>query len=176
MWADVLNLLGLREDFKQLIIGEEIKACKNSSFLAEILIETSLDQFQIIVSILEIFEQSFSVASHEHIGVLLSFFNDFPPHFVNSSEFLVLIVELLHDIRRIKDGLEVHPGSLAFDPFIDSFNHVQQSRIPKFDFFFKWLFERRELHCLCYHNMLVKHSHGVVESDHCESSGILKWH
>jgi len=55
----ITNFLCLRENFKQLIIRQEIETSEIGTLLLKIVSETLLHDFKILVSLLELFLQSF---------------------------------------------------------------------------------------------------------------------
>ena len=74
--------------------------------------------------------------------------DDLAPLFVHIFEFLVLEGKLLHNVGRVKDGLKVHPLSLALNPLLDGVRYVEEGGIPLFDLLLEGLLEGGELHGL----------------------------
>ena len=53
-----------------------------------------------------------------------------PPVLVDLSEATAFLWHLGHDVRGGEDGLEIEPGSLYFEPFIEDLLDQQQLALP----------------------------------------------
>ena len=103
MRSHVLHLLGLRQDFKQVIGGKEIETSKDSAFLLKIVLKTTLYLFKVIVASLESLKQTnvileLACARCEHVGVSLSALDNRLPGLVHSLELFGFSWQLLRDI------------------------------------------------------------------------------
>jgi len=90
MRSDVLYLLGLRKNFEQIIVGQEIESSKDSSLGFKIVSETTLYDFEILVSLFESFFKALSSARLQSIWLLLSSGDAGSPNFINVLELLIL--------------------------------------------------------------------------------------
>lgn len=70
------------------------------------------------------------------------------PFGVHTFEALGLHRQLLHDVGRVEDRLEVSPSGLALDPLLQSVGAEHHLVAPGVDFFLVGLLEGRELHGL----------------------------
>lgn len=120
------------------------------------------------------FLETFFGAVIKNGGVLLGLVNAVSPFDIDTLETLGLSRQLLHDIGGVENGLQVHPLSLALNPFFEGIRHQEEFGAPLFDLILKGLLEGRELHGLCGHNMLIKHLDGIVEASDERSGGVLE--
>jgi hypothetical protein len=120
MGSDISNFLGLRKDLKKFIIGKEIESGKDRSLLLEIISKSFLDNFKVLVGLLEFLLKSFLRAALNNGGGLECLVDLLSPCGVYRLESLGFLRKLLHDIRRVENGLKVHPLSLALNPLFKS--------------------------------------------------------
>ena len=99
MGSDVSDFLGLGQDFQQLIVGQEVESGKDGSLLLEIVGETFLDDFKVLVCLLELFLETLSAAASEDRWVSPGGVDALSPGGVDRLEALVLSRELLSNIR-----------------------------------------------------------------------------
>ena len=78
-----------------------------------------MDNFQVLVGLNELFFEALLGADHNDGWIGFGDVDLLLPGAVNGLETLGFLWQLLHDIGRIKDGLEIHPLSLTFDPFFE---------------------------------------------------------
>ena len=135
---------GLRKNLKKIVIRKEIKSGKFLSFLLQILVQRFLDVLQFLIGISELLKKSFSAANLHYIRVLFCQDHISLPYIINTSEFFAFSRQLLWDISRIKNRLQIHPVSLAFHPFFHHIRNCLQFGIPWDYLFFKRLFEWRK--------------------------------
>ena len=93
MRTDVLDFLGLGEDFKEILRGQEVETSEDSTLFFKIVLETTLNLLEVLIAHLEGLEEARTIlkltcASNEHVRVVLSALNDLDPLLVNSLEFL----------------------------------------------------------------------------------------
>mmetsp|Transcript_26831 Transcript_26831/g.47705 ORF Transcript_26831/g.47705 Transcript_26831/m.47705 type:complete len:295 (+) Transcript_26831:147-1031(+) len=157
-------VLCLRQNLQQLIVGEEIKARERATLCLEVVIQTLLDQIQVVVAVDPNLEEPFRGALSQSVPVGVDAAHHLPPLAIHELELLPLSGELLHDIGRIENGLEIHPGPLNFQPLVETFRDVVKLLVPLVDLFLERLVERGELHRLCDHDLLIKNSHHLVST------------
>jgi hypothetical protein len=98
MCSNLSDFLRLRENLKQLIIGEEIESCKVGSFLFKIVSKTFLDDFQVFVRLLERVFESISGTVKQNAWVFLALAKDKAPLVVDTFKSFGLSGQLFHDI------------------------------------------------------------------------------
>ncbi len=79
MRAHVSDLLGLRQNFKKLIVGKEVKTSKVRTLLLKVVGETLLNDFEVLVGFLELLLEAFLGAGNEDIRALLGLINTVSP-------------------------------------------------------------------------------------------------
>jgi hypothetical protein len=77
--AHVSDLLGLRQNFKKLIVGKEVKTSKVRTLLLKVVGETLLNDFEVLVGFLELLLEAFLGAGNEDIRALLGLINTVSP-------------------------------------------------------------------------------------------------
>ena len=98
MASDTTHLFSLRQDLKQVIIGEEIESRKVRPLLLEVLFETFLNHLKTLVSVNEVVFKTFLAAVVKNAWVLMSLIHDETPLDIDALEALGLHGQLLHDI------------------------------------------------------------------------------
>jgi len=127
MGPDILDFLGLREDLKKVVLGEEVEAGKHGALLLNVVLETTLHSIELIVALLERREKfdvlDWTIASLEYVAldswVVSCSLDDFFPGLVDVLELSALSWKLLLDVRGVEDRLEVGPVGHAFLPFFE---------------------------------------------------------
>jgi len=57
--AHVSDLLGLRQDFEKLIVGEEVETSEVGTLLLKVVGKTLLNDFEVLVGLLELLLETF---------------------------------------------------------------------------------------------------------------------
>lgn len=114
------DFFGLREDLKEVIIGQEVEAAEVGTFLLQVVLQAFLNQLKIFIAISKSVSAALNRALHENFWLCDDCVHDGSPLDIDSFEALALLLELLLDIRRIEYRLEVHPVSLSGDPLVKS--------------------------------------------------------
>ena len=70
------------------------------------------------------------------------------PVLVDGRELLALGRELFVDVRRLKNGLQVHPVALDLEPLVQHLPNDKQLVVPGLDALLEWPLEGGELHGL----------------------------
>lgn len=71
MRAHVSDLLCLRQNFKKLIVGKEVKTSKVRTLLLKVVGKTLLNDFEVLVGFLELLLEAFLGAGNEDVRALL---------------------------------------------------------------------------------------------------------
>ena len=90
MRSYISNLLCLRQDLKQFIIGEEIKSSEDGPLFLKIVSKTSLYNIKVLICFHELFFQSFLGATSQDTGSCLGDINLLSPSRVDWLESLTL--------------------------------------------------------------------------------------
>ena len=117
--AHLSNFLGLRENLEEIVVGQEVETAEESAFLLEVILETLLDKFEVLVAVLEALLASFNGALDENLRVLDDRLHDGSPLDVDTLESLTFSLELLLDIRGVEHGLQVDPMGLRLHPSLE---------------------------------------------------------
>jgi len=144
--SDILDLLSLTEDFKKIIGSQEVESGENGTFLFKIVFKTSLDLLEVEIASSKCLKKTRAIfkltsASNEAVGVSLSALDDLDPLFVNSLELFGFSGQLLGDIVRVKDRLEIGPVTLALEPLFNDILHCDKLVVPIFKLLFEGLLE-----------------------------------
>jgi hypothetical protein len=65
----------------------------------------------------DLLEQILDMANFEHILYIPALVDGLPPIVINAFEAFALLYQLLSNVRRLEDGLQVHPIHLELYPF-----------------------------------------------------------
>lgn len=84
------------------------------------------------------------------------------PRGIDQLELLTLQGQLLGNIGRIEDGLQVHPLSLALHPLLHDVGHCFQLGVPADNLLLEGLLEGAELDGLGVHEVLVQHDLDLI--------------
>lgn len=130
MWLDSLSIPGLRKDFEQLVIWEEIETWECCPLGFEVILQTFLDLVELPVAALESLEKNVTGASLDYLGCLFSSDHDIFPELVNKLELFGFRWELLLDILSIENVFQVHPWLLEYEPLINAVGNVSEFLLP----------------------------------------------
>jgi hypothetical protein len=67
----ISDFLGLRQDFEQFIIGQEIETGKDRSLSLKVIFQTILNKIKILIGFNELFFETFFTANKKNTWVLL---------------------------------------------------------------------------------------------------------
>jgi len=155
MRLDCSRFFGLGQNFKQIVIWQEIKSCELFSLFLQIFVQWLLDILQLLICFLEFSQQSFSTAHIHDFDFLLCQINVSFPDVIHLSELFTLGWKLLWDISGIKNWLEIHPIGLAFHPlFHDIWDHFKFT-VPCYDLIFERFFKGTKLNDLSVDQMFI---------------------
>ena len=171
---NVLDFLGLGQDLEQLFIGEEEETREGASLLLQILSETLVHDFKVLVGLDELVFETVDRTVAENSLVLFGVVDDGPPGSIDTPEPLGLSLQLSGDISRFEDRLQVGPGSLAVDPLVQGLLTKHHPVAPLVDLLLKGTSERRELHGLGSDDVLIKQLHCIIETSNSASGGLLE--
>ena len=88
--------------------------------------------------------------------------HDLPPRQVHVSESGSLLRNLLHDLLRSKNWLEVNPLGLALQPLVQDVLQKQQSLLPRVQPVLEWNSKRTSSHGLGLHDVVIQEGLGLV--------------
>lgn len=123
----LFDVLGLRQNFEQLIIGQEVETGEDGTLSFEVILKTLLDAIEIQVHGFNGRKHGLLVtkAGGQSVGVLLGTLDNFSPVLIDLLEALSLTRKLLHDIGGVENGLQVLPLLLALDPLFDCVGNIE---------------------------------------------------
>lgn len=98
MGSHSAHLFRLREDFKKIVIREEVESSKVRSLLLQVLLETFLDKLKVLVGVKETLFVAFLTTVVKDAWVLLALVHDVAPLNIDSLESFRLRRQLLHDV------------------------------------------------------------------------------
>lgn len=101
--------------------------------------------------------------SHD-VGALLGSADESPPEVISELEIFTLLMELLGDIRRVKNGLKVHPVHLQLGKLLQDIRYPLQAIEPLHNPPLKGFLEGGKQHSLCASNMIVHQCDSIVET------------
>lgn len=111
----------LRQDFKQLVIGEEVETRECSSLHLQIILHLLLDFLQLFVVLLEFPQKVLTTAALVNQGSLVGFQHSVLPEFINDDELFILVWQLFLDVFSTENVLQIHPLPLASEPLVNNF-------------------------------------------------------
>lgn len=149
------RLLGLRENLKQVGVGEEVESGEFLPLFLEVRPQLFLDGLQVLVGLLQSFEESILGAHLDDEDALVGLLHGVLPGRINGLELFGLLHQLLGDVCGVEDRLEIHPLSLAFGPFLQNVTHDLELVVPHDDPLLERLLEGTELHGLGVDDVLV---------------------
>lgn len=93
---------------------------------------------------------------------LASLIHGVSPRGIHCLKLFALVGQLFGNICRVENGLEVHPLPLALGPLLQDVRHCFELVVPVHNLVFEWLLERRKLHRLGVHSVLVNDHLNIV--------------
>lgn len=109
MRSYILDFFRLRQNFKQVVIRQEVESSEHCPLRFQVISKTTLDNFKVLVCLFESLFETLSGASIQCVWLLFGSGNASSPNLINFLELLVLRWQLSNDIRRVENWLEVHP-------------------------------------------------------------------
>ena len=121
-----LNILGLGQDFQELVVGQEVEPREAHSLGLQVILQILLHLLESLVTLLEELQPPWGASRLQGVASVLG-----PPHdvlelLINSKEGLGLVRKLPLNIRRAEDALKVHPLLLALEPLVKSVREQAQ--------------------------------------------------
>mmetsp|Transcript_11715 Transcript_11715/g.17877 ORF Transcript_11715/g.17877 Transcript_11715/m.17877 type:complete len:458 (-) Transcript_11715:730-2103(-) len=150
------GLLGFGKDFEQLVVGQEVEPGEEASLGLEVVVETLLDAFQLLVGSLENLAELLNLYDSEGCGVVIDAVHEVVPGDVDFLELGAFDGHLVDDILRREDGLEVQPDGLHLQPEVEVLLGSHQHGLPLHDLLQHELSEGRALHGLRLDNVVVE--------------------
>lgn len=166
------GLLGFREDFKQLVRGQEVESWEESSLGFKIVVKTLLNFFKVSVGRVQDFSDV--VPLHDSKGSLgiVNSGHQSSPGSINTLELGSFLWHLVHDIVRGEDWLQVKPHRLHLEPHFQVFLGLQEHSLPLLDFLLKEISEWRTFHGLGLNDVVIKLSSDELDSFSIKNKGL----
>lgn len=114
------RLLGLRQYFKQLVVAQEEKSSKFTSFTFQIIIQWFLNLVQTSIVLFNSIQKVLNLTKTHDVWIVPRTSYHRLPKNVSHFENFTLFVQLLSYIRRIKDRLKIHPVYLKSSPLLQN--------------------------------------------------------
>mmetsp|Transcript_11716 Transcript_11716/g.17888 ORF Transcript_11716/g.17888 Transcript_11716/m.17888 type:complete len:222 (-) Transcript_11716:3415-4080(-) len=150
------GLLGFGKDFEQLVVGQEVEPGEEASLGLEVVVETLLDAFQLLVGSLENLAELLNLYDSEGCGVVIDAVHEVVPGDVDFLELGAFDGHLVDDILGGEDGLEVEPDRLNLQPEVKVLLRAHEQVLPLHDAVDHEPSEWRSLHSLCLDDMVVQ--------------------
>lgn len=114
-----LWLLALGQDLEEVVVGEKVEAGEGHLLLLEVRLEVLLDLLQHFVALGQALQPLRGRARLERTRALPRVAHDLLELVVDLGELPALGGQLLADVARLEDGLQVHPLLLDLEPLIE---------------------------------------------------------
>ena len=149
-------LLCLRQNLKQLFVGQEVEAREQRSLGLKISIQTFLDHIKSVLSFLEGLTKVLDLDDLKGIWLSHNLVHEFLPDSVNFPEHGALSWHLLHDVIRREHWLKVAPLTLHKHPPFKVLLSLHQLVFPCKELFFERLDVRGATHGLSSDDVIIK--------------------
>ena len=128
---DGLRVGALREDLEERRVGHEEEAREGGALLVEVARERLLAELELLEHVgQQLLEAVVAVNVLDGDGLLVALGHDLDPVLVDGLEALALLRQLLGDVARGEDGLEVLPHGLHLHPALELLADVAQLDDP----------------------------------------------
>lgn len=123
-----------------------------------------MDIFQDLVVVLEFLKQLFRVTAILNQGSFISLLHYVSPKLVHSHKLCGFLGELLLNIVGIENVLEVHPLTLAREPFINNIGNQYKLTLPLLYLWPDFSDKSSAQHCLDFQLMIVQSCSDVIQT------------
>mmetsp|Transcript_49838 Transcript_49838/g.161260 ORF Transcript_49838/g.161260 Transcript_49838/m.161260 type:complete len:271 (+) Transcript_49838:504-1316(+) len=156
------GVLGLGQNLKQLVVGQEVKAGKTNFLRLQVVLKTFLDHVEVQVALPPLLEQAFSRADVDNLRVVPGLHHLLSPCAIHVLEALALRRQLPHDVVGREDRFQVHPSLLTLQPLLKRLGNAHQTGVPVVDVLLEGALEGGEHHGLRRNDVLVEQHHGFA--------------
>ena len=151
-----MRVARLRKDFDELVVRKKVEPRKRKTLCLQIILQALLNVLQQQVVLLKLPQQFIAVANFDHHWLFIRFVHNVLPEFINAQELLSFRGQLLLNVLSSENIFEVHPLSLALQPFVQNFADQHQLFFPLFDLSSNGLDVPCSEHRLDWHLMIIQ--------------------
>jgi len=124
------GVLSLRENFKQLVVREEVESREGGPLALEVVVQTALDSVERVLAFLQSLQKGPILGEVDDLRILHDFRHHRLPVSIHIPEIGCLDGEMLLDIRRGENRLEIEPHGLHLDPILRKIKRIEQPLLP----------------------------------------------
>lgn len=101
------GVFSFRKNFKQLVVRKEVESREGGSLALEVVVQTALNSIECVLAFLQCLQKGPIFCEVDDLSILNNFRHHRLPVSIHIPEICRLDREMLLDIRRREDGLEI---------------------------------------------------------------------